>query len=106
MASSSWDNTIKIWDLGRHEIHTTIETGFKLYGCRMDPVARYVLAYGGNRFGAIDYASSLIGLWDPISGVELAELDGHEEPVLSCDLASDGGFIVSASADMTLRIWR
>jgi hypothetical protein len=42
---------------------------------------------------------------DPTLQVVVGRMHGHRGPVLDCDISRDNMFIVSASADKTLRIW-
>jgi len=46
-----------------------------------------------------------VRLWDAITGAALAILSGHEDLVTSAAFSPDGSHVLSASNDMTARIW-
>ncbi len=48
---------------------------------------------------------NVIRLWDAASGRERQRLKGHEDDLLSVQLAADGRTLFSAGADRTLRVW-
>ena len=44
-------------------------------------------------------------IWDASTGVQLAVLSGHDDPVGFAAYSPDGQRIVTASVDKTARIW-
>ncbi|HMC67241.1 MAG TPA: WD40 repeat domain-containing protein, partial [Gemmataceae bacterium] len=49
--------------------------------------------------------SNLIQLWDPSSGNELRQLEGHQGLVRSLSFSSDGKLLASAGDDGQVRLW-
>ncbi|KAF3930280.1 Beta-TrCP [Dactylellina cionopaga] len=46
-----------------------------------------------------------VKIWDPISGVLIHTLEGHDWPVTSIAFSPDGKFLVSGSNDYTVMLW-
>jgi WD40 repeat protein len=69
---------------------------------------RAVCSYGPRIIEAVYDADPRcsLRLWDLASGQELKQFKGHAAPVLSLALSADGRFLVSGSADNTMRLWR
>ena len=44
-------------------------------------------------------------MWDARTGAERLTLTGHTDHVRGCAVAPNGSYIVSASADRTLKVW-
>ncbi len=49
--------------------------------------------------------NSTIRIWDPVTGLELRVLTGHEGPVRSVTWRPDGKRLASGGSDKTIRIW-
>ena len=110
LLSGSFDGTMRLWDL---------QTGkeikvFKGTGHFVESVAftsdgkRAVCSYGPTkvleaRFDEDPRCS--VRLWDLNTGKELKVFKGHAGPVLSLALSQNGRFLVSGSADNTMRLW-
>lgn len=45
-------------------------------------------------------------LWDPVSGVEVAKLTGHEDSVISVGWSKDGEMVATGGMDGKVRVWR
>ena len=56
-------------------------------------------------FGLIRFLPQII-IWKYPSMLKTAELLGHTERVLHLSLSPDGGTLVSAGGDETLRLWK
>jgi WD40 repeat protein len=69
---------------------------------------RAVCSYGPRIIDAVYDADPRcnLRLWDLASGKELRQFRGHTAPVLSLALSADGRFLVSGSADNTMRLWQ
>lgn len=50
-------------------------------------------------------SSSHIRIWNTVTGDELEALEGHSGAVRACRFSGDGSLLVSASDDMTLKLW-
>ncbi|KAF5831269.1 WD-40 repeat-containing protein [Dunaliella salina] len=44
-------------------------------------------------------------LWDVRSGNSIAKLEGHSDAVSSVVFSADGAYVLSGSADETIRVW-
>jgi WD40 repeat protein len=110
LLSGSFDGTMRLWDL---------QTGkevrrFEGPGHFVESVAftqdgkRAICSYGPRVIEAVydeDPRCSL-RLWDLATGKELKQFRGHTGPVLSLGLSGDGRYLVSGSADNTMRLWQ
>ena len=99
LASGSFDQTVRIWDVSAKAEPREIAV---LHG-HTDTVSS-VLFRGSGRL----LSSSLDGtirLWDAASGEQLAVVEGHEGAVHSLALSPGGERLASASGDRTVRTW-
>ena len=98
LASSSSDDTIRLWDVEKLK-----ETG-KLEGHTDNTVG---LAFSPD--GRILASSSLdktIRLWDLEKKKRIRTLRGHKDGVIALSASPDGKLLASASLDATVRIWK
>jgi WD40 repeat protein len=110
LLSGSFDGTMRLWDL---------DTGKEIRrfdgpGHFVESVAftadgkRAICSYGPRILDAVydeDPRCSL-RLWDLSTGKELKQFKGHTAPVLSLAISGDSQFLVSGSADQTMRLWQ
>ncbi|NCS50466.1 MAG: protein kinase [Microcystis aeruginosa BK11-02] len=89
LASGSWDNTIKIWEVATGKQLRT------LTGVAYSPDGRYLAS------GSWD---DTIKIWEVATGKQLRTLTGHFSSVLSVVYSPDGRYLASGSGDDTI-IW-
>jgi len=95
IASTSWDNTIKIWDA---------RTGKQLHNIEHERQSTASFSPDGRYIVSASWDGT-IRIWDAKTGLQKDSLLGHTELVLSAAFSPDGKYIVSASWDNTVRIW-
>jgi len=97
LVSSSYDYTIKIWDLKTgNEIHT-------LKGHTKDVETIAITPDGKTIVSGSD--DNTIKTWDLKSGKELNTLSEHASVVRSVIVSPNNKFIISGSGDKTIKIW-
>jgi WD40 repeat protein len=110
LISGSFDGTMRLWELQTgKEIRRFDGPGHFVEAVRFTPDGkRAVCSYGPRVIEAVyeeDPRCSL-RLWDLATGKELKQFKGHTSPVLSLAISGDGRFLVSGSADNTMRLWQ
>jgi WD40 repeat protein len=110
LLSGSFDGTMRLWDLQTGKElrrfdgpgHFVEAVGFTSDG------QRAICSYGPRIIEAVydDDPRCSLRLWDLATGKELKQFKGHTAPVLSLALSGDGRFLVSGSADNTMRLWQ
>ncbi len=97
MASGSYDNTIKLWDISTGKWKRTLEGHLN---------AIYSLAFDneGTKLASGSFDAT-VKLWDVNEGRELLTLVGHRTIVLGIAFSPDGSWIATGSNDKTIRIW-
>ena len=97
IVSSSWDDTIRIWDARTgKELQTLTEHTDWVYSATFSPNGKYIVSSSSD---------NTIRIWDARTGMELRILKGHTDRVTSATFSPDGKYIVSSSLDKTIRIW-
>ncbi len=98
LASSSWDHTVRIWDLTTNRFKFVL-TGHidSVYGLKQ--ITPSILASGS--------WDKKIKLWDTSNRLEIRALTGHTSGIYrSLDLIDNGGqILVSGGLDRTIRKW-
>ena len=97
LASVSWDNTIKLWDLKTNKEITTIE-------CHNDWVWSVVFSLDETIL-ASGSSDKTIKLWDVKTGKVIKIFTGHEDWVYSVVFSTDGKILASGSWDNTIKLW-
>ncbi|MEG4871451.1 nSTAND1 domain-containing NTPase, partial [Microcoleus sp. F10-B6] len=97
LASGSYDNTIKLWDVATGKQNTTLKghTG-GVMSVSFSPDGK-TLASASN--------DNTIKLWDVATGKQNTTLKGHSAEVYSVSFSSDGKTLASASNDNTIKLW-
>ncbi|SPO25251.1 uncharacterized protein UTRI_02633_B [Ustilago trichophora] len=101
VASGGFDKCIKLWDIREARSAPMLELDDKA-------VKTSVYALSVNPSGAVIAAGSPehhVKVWDPRSGKKFAELVGHTDNVRAVLVSEDGRFLLSGSADSTVRLW-
>jgi WD40 repeat protein len=95
--SSSYDKTLKVWDLETGRVLRTLEG----HTIRVEGVA---VTADGRRAVFASYDKTL-KVWDLETGSALRTLEGHTDGVTGVAVMADGRRAVSASYDKTLKVW-
>ena len=96
LASSSWDRTVRLWDLRRG-------TG-RVVGRHQGRVYRLALSPDGRHIGAPDSTGGA-SIWS-LDGGQTVKLRGHRAEVNALRFSPDGERVATASDDGTVRLWQ
>jgi WD40 repeat protein len=97
LASSSADNTMKLWDVSTGQCLKTFQSdNDQVQSVAFSPDGK-ILASGGN--------DSLVRCWDISTGECFRICQAHTQPVLSVAFSPDGKTLASCSEDWTVRLW-
>jgi len=110
LLSGSFDGTMRLWDMqtGKELKRFDGPGNFVESVCFTPDGTKAVCSYGPRIIEAVydeDPRCSL-RLWDLATGKELYQFKGHAGPVLSLAISANGRFLVSGSADNTMRLWK
>ncbi|OPF17888.1 protein kinase [Microcystis aeruginosa KW] len=95
LASGSWDNPIKIWEVATgKELRTLTGHSNMVWSVVYSPDGRY-LASG---------SSNTIKIWEVATGNELRTLTGHSDVVFAVVYSPDGRYLASGSSNSII-IW-
>jgi WD40 repeat protein len=99
LASGGSDRLITLWDA---ESNTQVG-GFSAHNdeirkLRWSPDGKLLSSCAGKK-------DHLVHLWDPYTHQKIATLDGHEQEVVGTFWSADSRWILTVSADRTLRCW-
>jgi len=92
------DRCIKFWNSQTGACLNSIDTGSQVCALRWNPFEKEILSSHG-------YARNQLCLWQYPSMTKIKELEGHTSRVLHMCVSPDGGTVVSAAGDETLRFW-
>lgn len=98
LASSSLDDTVKVWNLQKGELM------FNLTGHSRDVNAVAISPDGKTLFSGSDDCT--IKIWHLLSGAPLRSLTGHARDVNALAITPDGKILISGGEDRTLRLWQ
>lgn len=96
LASASWDDPVRLWDVYTGQLRVTL-TGY------VNNVKALVFSPDGETL-AIANANEIL-LWDAETGAQQMVLEGHTGSVKAITFVQDGSRLVSASWDGTMRVW-
>ena len=104
LASGSWDQTVKFWDVPTGQEISTI-------GRKMQEVEAVALSRDGHWLAA-ENSNNKVTLWDTTTGREAHSLQGNKPVgvlgsnwVYSIAFSPDGRWLASAVDDKTIRLW-
>jgi WD40 repeat protein len=109
LISTSWDKTIRLWDVETGELITTLRHQIgeghegEIHAAALSPDGT-ILAIGGISYGSGDEGVPVF-VFDLASGEIIGLLKGHTELVNALDFSPDGKWLASGSDDNTIRIW-
>jgi cell division cycle 20, cofactor of APC complex len=92
------DRTIKFWNTQTGALLNSVDTGSQVCALQWNPFEKEILSSHG-------YARNQLTLWKYPSMAKIKEFDGHTARVLHLAVSPDGGTVLSAAADETLRFW-
>ena len=96
LASGSWDNTIRLWDVAEQKEVAVLKG-------HTDAVTSVSFSPDGK---LLALGSSVVRLWDVVEREEVAVLKGHIRGVESVSFSPDGQWLASGSSDGTVLLWR
>ncbi|WP_299489892.1 pentapeptide repeat-containing protein [Acaryochloris sp. IP29b_bin.137] len=97
IASSSWDNTIKLWNLEEESEIATLHE----YTC----VTCLTFSSTGSLFASGD-RDGIIKFWDLETLSVLLSFRGHDRDVENLIFSADNQFLVSSGDDRKIRLWQ
>jgi len=97
VASTSYDNTVRLWDTA------TGESCGVLKG-HSNRVRALAFSPDGKQIASAS-DDETVRLWDPATGESCGILEGHSALVKALAFSPDGKLVASASDDKTVRIW-
>jgi WD40 repeat protein len=95
IASGSWDNSVKVWDVMSGVITATLKHSNHVDSVTYSPDGKYIAS------GSWD---KTVKVWDAMSGAITATLKGHSDKVNSVAYSPDGQYIASWS-DNSVKVW-
>ncbi|XXT24073.1 AAA family ATPase [Sorangium sp. So ce429] len=95
--SASYDQTLKVWNLGTGQLVRTLEGHAD--------IVNGVAVTSDGRFAVSASWDKTLKVWDLGTGQLVRTLEGHADIVNGVAVTSDGRFAVSASYDQTLKVW-
>ena len=95
--SSSYDGTVKQWDLLERRVIATFPShGWVVSALALSEDGRFVTSGGSD---------GSIKVWDLDTGALIQVLNGHRDRISGLAIRADGAMLVSSSHDQTLCLW-
>ena len=99
LASGSWDNTVKIWEVKTGKLIRTFEGDFS--SVAYSPDGRYLATYREPDFDTIE---NPIKIWEVKTGKLLRTLKGHSKGVHSIAYSPDGKYLAISNWENPVKI--
>ncbi len=97
-ATSSLDDTIKLWNLKTGELMTTLEGHNRgVNAIAFSPDGKFLISGGDDH---------TVKLWDATSGRLVRTLSGHLRDVTALAVSPDGQFLMTGGEDRSIRVWQ
>ena len=97
LASGSFDNTVKLWDVQTHTHIPTLEGHWgAVHSVSFSPDGTLLASGGGD---------STVKLWDVQTHTHIPTLEGYWGTVHSVSFSPDGTLLASGSGDSTVKLW-
>uniref|UniRef100_A0A8C7ZU66 Cell division cycle 20 homolog n=1 Tax=Oryzias sinensis TaxID=183150 RepID=A0A8C7ZU66_9TELE len=93
------DRHIRIWNVNSGSCISSLDTQSQVSSLVFAPNYKELVSAHG-------YAHNNVVIWKYPSFSKVAELNGHEDRVLSVILSPDGSTIASVAGDETIRLWK
>lgn len=100
LASASYNQPIKLWDIGEGRELRSIEGHSTVYSIAYSPDGQTLAS------GNTVETGSYIRLYDVNTGEEISTLYGHKSRIESLAYSPDGKILASASYDKTIKLWK
>ncbi|MGV8124836.1 MAG: ankyrin repeat domain-containing protein [Candidatus Xenobiia bacterium LiM19] len=95
--------SISLWDLNRMAVKKTITgQGISAGALDLSPCGRWAVS-GGSSYA--QQKDSAIRIWDLHEGRCIRSLEGHTQNITGVQFSPDCSFMVSCSADRTIKVW-
>jgi len=92
------DRSIKFWNTQTGALLNSIDTGSQVCSLQWNPYEKEILSSHG-------FARNELNLWKYPSMAKIKTLEGHTSRALHTAVSPDGGTVVTAASDETLRFW-
>jgi WD40 repeat protein len=96
IASTSWDNTIKLWNRDGKELKTLTGHNKEVWSVAFSPDGKTIASASGDH---------TVKLWQ-LDGKLIKTLKGHQDVIYGVAFSPDGKTIASASNDKTIKLWQ
>lgn len=96
IATSSFDKTVKIWDIDNKKLLATLKTALILQHVAYSPTGEYLVTGGEDQF---------VRIWNTTSFEKIFAFDSHSEALACFAILPDGEAIVTVAADGEIKLW-
>jgi len=100
LASGSWDNSVKLWDVETGQLQKTLQDHHSPVTC----ITSVHFSPNSKTLASGSWDNS-VKLWDVETGQLQKTLEGHVQDVYSVHFSPDSKVLASGSRDKTLKLW-